>query len=516
MSLTWLKPVRVTVSLVSFALILCLFIDFSGKLPFNFIRGVLFLQFIPSLVQFFQLFTAAAVGFAFVLLLTILFGRVYCSFLCPLGTIYDIITGIKSRIRKKKRFRFMKPQYTLHYGLLLLTVVLALAGSMILVNILDPYSLAGRIFSDIVRPLFYVTNNALALILERFNNYALYLVPFKHIPWPSIIATFSIMLAIGLLAYYKARWYCNAVCPTGALLGLISRFSIFRISISESDCQSCGLCARECKAGCIDMKSKRVDFDRCVTCYNCFRACEYDGFRYTHKKEKKELSGTNRGRRAFMQESAAGVATLAGALTAGDLFAANPEPVKRNPATPPGSVSVWNYTSKCTACHLCISACPTKVIQPSLLEFGIEGIFQPKMNFEAGYCNFDCVICTEICPTGAIRSLTLDQKHTTQIGVSKLLKETCVVVEKKTACGACSEHCPTKAVEMVPYEGTLKIPLIDEKICVGCGACEHVCPTRPIRAIYVESHKYHRVAMKPMKKIDNVQRVKKATEDFPF
>jgi ferredoxin len=156
------------------------------------------------------------------------------------------------------------------------------------------------------------------------------------------------------------------------------------------------------------------------------------------------------------------------------------------------------------------------VLQPAFLEYGLGGMFMPKMNYEASYCNFDCVVCTQVCPTEAIRPLTMEQKHRVQIGVSKLIKNICVVVEKKTACGACSEHCPTKAVEMVPYLGTLKIPEINEKLCVGCGACEHACPTKPVRAIYVEPLNYHRVAMKPKKKVEMPKEVKKVEGDFPF
>lgn len=170
----------------------------------------------------------------------------------------------------------------------------------------------------------------------------------------------------------------------------------------------------------------------------------------------------------------------------------------------------------CTACHLCVSACPTHVLQPSLLDYGLEGILQPRMNFKASFCNFDCVVCTEICPSGAILPLTVEQKHRVQTGVSTFIEKICVVAEKGTACGACSEHCPTKAVEMVPYRNNLKIPKVDAKLCVGCGACEHACPTRPYRAIYVESNRYHRTAMVPLKTVEEPAEVKKTGEDFAF
>jgi ferredoxin len=143
-------------------------------------------------------------------------------------------------------------------------------------------------------------------------------------------------------------------------------------------------------------------------------------------------------------------------------------------------------------------------------------MFQPKMNYHAEYCNFECVKCSEVCPTGAILPISKEQKLTLQIGTSKFIKNSCIVVTKHTACGACSEHCPTKAVEMVPYLGDLMIPRVDEKICIGCGACEYACPTKPDKAIYVEANPYHRKALKPKKKVTDKKKTIKPTDDFPF
>jgi ferredoxin len=173
------------------------------------------------------------------------------------------------------------------------------------------------------------------------------------------------------------------------------------------------------------------------------------------------------------------------------------KPEKHYTVTPPGSLGIEHFTGTCTACHLCISACPTRVLQPSILEYGISGIMQPYMDYETNYCNFDCIICSEVCPTGAILSLTEEAKKTLQIGKVNLILENCVVRTDHTACGSCSEHCPTQAVHMVPYIGELTIPEIRPEICVGCGACEHACPTRPFRAIYVDGHYIHETALLP-------------------
>jgi len=321
--------------------------------------------------------------------------------------------------------------------------------------------------------------------------------------------------------------------------------------MDETACTSCGLCAKECKAGCIDVKHKKVDFSRCVACFDCFKACPEEGIGYRRAltegffnrrdrkvkaKDAKEFitnetsprtllnlsvlrvkkgASTNLSRRSFFKRTIIGTTAIVASKT---LLAGKTEykGISAVPVTPPGSISIWHYTSKCTACHLCVSACPTKVLQPTFMEYGLTGMFQPKMNFHAEYCNFECVKCSEVCPTGAILPITKEQKSTLQIGKSNFIKNLCIVVTKNTACGACSEHCPTKAVEMVPYLGDLLIPRVDDKICVGCGACEYACPVKPDKAIYVEANPYHMKALKPLKKVEEKKKTIKPTEDFPF
>ena len=186
---------------------------------------------------------------------------------------------------------------------------------------------------------------------------------------------------------------------------------------------------------------------------------------------------------------------------------------KKHPVTPPGSVSFEHFTKLCTACHLCVSACPTQVLQASFLEYGLGGIMQPRMDYHKEYCNFECTACGEVCPTGAILPLNVEKKKITQIGKVIFIKENCIVETDGTDCGACSEHCPTKAVTMKPHKG-LFLPEVNTEICIGCGACEFACPVEPYKAIYVEGNPVHKTAQKPVsKKIDaNFD----DEEDFPF
>ncbi|HCV41938.1 MAG TPA: 4Fe-4S ferredoxin, partial [Bacteroidetes bacterium] len=170
-----------------------------------------------------------------------------------------------------------------------------------------------------------------------------------------------------------------------------------------------------------------------------------------------------------------------------------------------------HFTTTCTACHLCVTACPSQVLIPSFIEYGLTGMMQPRLDYRAAFCNYECTTCTEICPSGAILPVAQEQKKLTQFGTAKFLKDNCIVYTEEKECGACSEHCPTKAVRMVPYK-KLVAPEVKEDYCIGCGACEFACPTRPYKAIYVEGKSVHGLAKKPeVKKLDV-----KVQEDFPF
>jgi len=180
--------------------------------------------------------------------------------------------------------------------------------------------------------------------------------------------------------------------------------------------------------------------------------------------------------------------------------------------SPPGSKSIDDFNKNCTACYLCVTRCPSSVLQPAVLQYGLTGIMQPFLDFNTGYCNYDCTVCSEVCPTGAIGKLDKSEKHSIQLGKSSFIKENCIIYTNGTDCGACSEHCPTKAVDMVPYKNGLVIPEINQAICIGCGACENMCPVRPMRAIYVEGNRVHEKAELP--KEDKNIIIKK--DDFPF
>jgi len=212
--------------------------------------------------------------------------------------------------------------------------------------------------------------------------------------------------------------------------------------------------------------------------------------------EKKTNEETNESRRRFI---GAGIATAALApqymkAQVDSKLTGRTNYKKQHPITPPGSKGQEHLASHCTSCHLCVSKCPAHIIKPAFMEYGFGGIMQPTISFEKGFCNYDCTICGDVCPNEAIHPLTVEEKHRTQIGYVVFVKEDCIVYMDETSCGACSEHCPTQALSMVPYKDGLTIPKVDTDICVGCGGCEYVCPTTP-RAVHIEGNPVHKEAI---------------------
>jgi len=511
-----LKKIRVIVALTVLALATLLFVDFEriGETPVATVA--LYPQFVPSLLKFSQILAWAGTGFLAVLALTLLFGRVYCSTLCPLGTLQDIVIRIADKLRKPRRikFKYQKPHDALRYATLALTVSLFLSGSIVAVILLDPFSNFGRIAGDLLRPLYISAHNGVGSLLENVGLHGPFPLHWKAPPLMTL--AFPALFLIGLvwLSAVKGRLFCNTLCPVGTLLGLVSRFAVFKIRIPEDACILCAQCSIHCKAGCIHLKTKKVDFSRCVACFNCITVCEAHGIGYARSTPVPSptgpLSQGERGisRRALLRAGATALAGLAGLSRSGGSEATphNRIPtvqVNRKiwPVAPPGAYNIARFNDLCTACHLCVSACPYGVLQPALLEYGLSGLLQPRLDFAVGYCSYECNRCGQMCPTGAIRPLDLAVKQGVQLGVAHFIRANCIVHTDHIACGLCEESCPTQAVHRVPYHDGLSIPEVREALCVGCGACENACPTRPYRAIYVNGHPIHQLAQRPVSKL---------------
>jgi len=521
MSFRFLKLSRVVISLLFLLGITALFLDIKNYIPKEVIDTLLYLQFTSSLINFLLLFSLTGAGFIFILVLTLLFGRIYCSVFCPLGAFQDIFIFFSNKLKKKKRNLYTKPYTKTRYLFLSLAVLFVIFNSFLLVLLLDPYSLFGRIANNIFRPLIIYGNNFLSSSLQSFDVYSVYPYDFKGINLTTFSLALISLLLVGFMSIKWGRLYCNSVCPVGTLLGFVSNFSLFRFSIKKDDCKSCGLCEWSCKANCIDSREMTIDMTRCVGCFNCLTVCSTGGV-ILKNKSGKEIRGVkpkriNKNKRKFLAETALFIASA----SAFGFFQKIPlitkdttVPEKRKtPVAPPGASGISRFNMSCTGCNLCVASCPTQVLQPAFLEYGIINMFQPRMDYLKSFCNYECTICTEVCPTGSLLPVRLEDKKLLQLGVAKLIKENCIVFTQETECGACSEHCPTKAVNMVPYK-KIAAPEIKEEYCIGCGACEKACPTKPYKSIYVLGNNIHKRATKNLSKPK--QKIYQGTEDFPF
>ncbi|MDD5704906.1 MAG: 4Fe-4S dicluster domain-containing protein [Kiritimatiellae bacterium] len=501
-----LKRIRVIAAALTFSLVSFAFIDFAGLYPverFN-LAGI---QLIPALL-------ASCTGAALLLLvLTLLAGRVYCSCICPLGVFQDLVSRVARHLAGARAYAFRPERKLVRYGVPVVVLVACLSGFALPLSLLEPYGAFGRMATHLLRPVYLTGNNVLAAFFNRLGNFTLYHSEVYLLSASSLLIAVATLGVTGLTAWRHGRAFCNVVCPVGTMLGLLSRFAIFRVRLAEDKCNRCGLCARACKASCIDVRNGVVDAGRCVACFNCLEVCRRHAIRYAAGGRAQAAGGarvatardaadscasdTVRGnagysRRGFLSALGAGALAAVVSLGArGRAFAARKVRGRTHPLSPPGSQSAARLSRHCTACHLCVARCPSRILRPAWLDYGPGGMMQPVMDFSRGFCNYDCTLCTEICPNGALRRLSREEKHRVQVGRAVFRRERCVVVTDGTHCGACSEHCPTQAVSMVPYKNGLTIPSVDADICVGCGGCEYACPARPGKAIYVEGNPVH-------------------------
>jgi len=514
-----LRSFRILFSALVFICFFIVFVDFKNLIPAKYVNILLSLQFIPSALKFFNLRTLLSAGFVAVLILTVLTGRTYCSFLCPLGIGQDLFSRIGGRIKKKfRRYGFRKPFTVIRYSLLAITLIVTILWGVYMLTLLDPYSIFGRFMTYFAKPAVIVINNFIGGILHKFDIYTLDHITVKGYELLTYSVPAVFLFLVGILSLTRGRLYCNMICPVGTLLGLLSKVSILRIIFDEGKCTRCGRCSIGCKSSCIDFLNYRVDVTRCVDCFNCIKICPDKALSYGFVRLKKKTHETDPDKRKFVAGSLMLLLGLPQILKGQDKKAPIPKresTVKENktyPVCPPGGVSITDFNKECTACSLCIAICPNGVLQPALLQYGVAGVMQPVMDYHKSFCTYNCIKCTEVCPTYALHPLVLEAKKLTQIGQVHFIKDNCIVKTEKTACGACSEACPTKAVYMIPYEGNLLIPETNIEICIGCGHCEFACPTTPYKAIFVDGNAIHTTAKKP----ENQQSEKEIPAEFPF
>ncbi len=527
MALHPLRVLRIVCASIVFILFLLAFTDIYQLFPDSWGRNLASFQLIPALNGALSgILIPAGIILAFLLVATLVLGRVYCSFLCPLGIFQDLLIRLSKLFRTQKspkRFFRYEPPVRWVRGIILALVILSMiTGVGSLIMWLDPYSQFGRMISLIVRPLIVEGNN----MIVDWND-SLYTIPSRWVVlgWATIPAVI-LLVSICVLAISRGRLYCNTICPVGTFLGLLSRFSLFKLEIDKSACVKCAACMKSCKSQCIDLKHSIIDHSRCINCFDCVSVCQEHGIRYRFawKKKDPEFHQSNKpskntqqpapkgqqtdalssrqatpsqtqvhvdhllpsfSRRTFMGVTLTGLTasiTPPGQTTTSSSYS-------KYAISPPGSQSIDHFISRCTACHLCLEACPTQCLRPSYLDYGWSHIFKPHLDFSEGFCNFDCNACSMACPAGAIQPIDLAEKKHTRIARAVFDQTSCIAARDKTDCGACSEHCPTKALDMVK----LQQPIWDPDSCTNCGECAPACPVKAISYIPTNSGDQFRV-----------------------
>ena len=503
-----LRKIRITLAVIFWISVTALFLDFTGTVH-AWLGWTARVQLLPALMA-----GNVAIVVALVVL-TLVAGRVYCSVICPLGVMQDVFSWLSGR-RKGKKFRFgySRELRALRLSVLALFVIAIVAGIGSFVALLAPYSSYGRIVSNLFEPLYLWGNNLLALIAAHYDSYAFYSVDVWMKGIGTLVVAALTFAVIGWLAWRNGRTYCNSVCPVGTVLGYLSKFALFRLTINTDKCISCGVCTHRCKAACIDGKNHVIDYSRCVACFDCIGACTHSAISYkfhsplpakqpsaaTAPAEKAETAGkgVDQSRRTFLSLTALTAVTAAieaqekkvdGGLA---VVVDKKVPERKTPIVPAGALSLKHLAQHCTGCQLCVTVCPNQVLRPSTK---LSTMMQPVMSFERGACTPWCVKCSEVCPAGAITPVSREDKSSIQIGVAVWEPKNCLPFTDGIECGNCARHCPAGAIIMVPNRpddvAAVKVPAVNPERCIGCGTCELLCPSRPFSAIHVEGLEIH-------------------------
>ena len=500
-----LRKIRITLAAICFVAVTLLFLDFTGTLHLWF-GWLAKIQFLPAVLAL------NFVVIAILLVLTLLFGRIYCSVICPLGIFQDCVSNLSSRRKgKKARFSYSKEIKWLRYGVLVLFVIALVAGLNALVALLAPYSAYGRMVQSLLAPVWQWGNNLLAWIAERQDSYAFVTKDVWLKSLPTLIVAAVTFIVVVVLAWRNGRTYCNTICPVGTTLSFFSRFAMFRPVIDKSKCKSCHACERKCKAACIDVDNHKIDYSRCVDCFDCIDSCRLGALKYrfawgrgvgsgstgaktpqnapvgskmTSDESKNgqnrssaaptpvaepvvrqgspTIEATDNGRRAFL---VGGAAVIGGSLLPSIPMRAEEEEIKDkkrdggfaevlpkkapNRKTPITPFGSESVEKFYKHCTAC-QLCVTVCPNNVLRPSSrLEHLMQPEMSFEKGYCRPECVKCSEVCPAGAILKITPEEKTEWKVGTAGVDYDLCVVNRDGVSCGNCAHHCPVRAIRMV-------------------------------------------------------------------
>ncbi len=391
------------------------------------------IQFIPLLQRVITDFSLIALVLLLIIAgITFLCGRIYCSLICPFGILQEITGWVKNKFVKNKNTKQIN--FPLKYFISAILWGIFLGGSAVAVRYLDPYTVFGSAFSI----------SAAGLIVLAV-----------------VIATVIV----------KNRIFCTNLCPVGTVLGLISKISLAKIYITKDSCVSCGQCERNCPSVCINSKEKTVDNETCIKCLKCLDVCPKGGIKYGFAP-KKEVKFNIERRRLLIAGTA--FALFSAMIKAGIELKDKVTEKLKDVILPAGAENKERFLNKCLNCNLCVENCPAKIIQKADREYGAVHI-----DYTKGACKFDCRKCSEVCPSGAIKKLSLEEKQKTRIGMAMINEDKC------SQCGLCVQACPVHAI--IKENG--KPPVLNALKCIGCGACKQACRTGAIEIFPIKEQK---------------------------
>lgn len=445
------------------------------------------------------------IAFIFIIL-TVFLGRVFCGWVCPMGTVIDFSDRITTRARKWKNdagrsYRVWK------YSILILVLFAAIL-SVQLIWFMDPIALITRTFTLTIYPVFsFFVESIFNLLIklgwfedtvfslyDSFRGSIIPLEPLHFQQSVAVVLMFGGILGLGLLT---KRFWCRYLCPLGALYALLSKFRILKRSVNDN-CIDCGRCYRNCKMDAITEDFRSYSRFECIECMNCVNICPTDAFEYSLKAERSPIK-TDVSKRRFVFSGLAGL--MAVGITKTAFMDKNNVDIA---IRPPGALEEDKFLDRCIRCQECVKICSTtgRYLQPALLESGWEGIWTPIADPRSGYCEYDCVLCGKVCPTGAIHSLTVEQKKKLPLGTARFNKSRCIPWYRNDDCIVCEEHCPVsdKAIkfevkEVTKPDGTVKnvkYPYVEEDLCIGCGICVTKCPLSGEAGVFLTGDRQER------------------------
>lgn len=522
-----LRKIRITLAAICFVAVTLLFLDFTGTLHLWF-GWLAKIQFLPAVLAL------NFVVIAILLVLTLLFGRIYCSVICPLGIFQDCVSNLSSRRKgKKARFSYSKEIKWLRYGVLVLFVIALVAGLNALVALLAPYSAYGRMVQSLLAPVWQWGNNLLAWIAERQDSYAFVTKDVWLKSLPTLIVAAVTFVVVVVLAWRNGRTYCNTICPVGTTLSFFSRFAMFRPVIDKSKCKSCHACERKCKAACIDVDNHKIDYSRCVDCFDCIDSCRLGALKYRFAWGRGVGSGST-GAKTPQNAPVGSKMTSDGSKNGQNRSSAAPTPVAE-PVVRQGSptaevtdngkgVSTIDATSpvaepveatdKGRRAFLVggaaviggslLSSIPMRAEEEEIKDKKRDGGFAEVLPKKAPnrktpitpfgsesvekfykHCTA-CQLCVAVCPNNVLRPSSR-LGHLMQPEMS-FEKGYC-----RPECVKCSEVCPAGAIlKITPEEKTewkVGTAGVDYDLCVvnrdgvSCGNCAHHCPVGAIRMV---------------------------------